>query len=774
MALIEVEYGYGNSAKGGRNLPLNIRLTNDSGEDLQGSLEVLTRQSDNEIYAYDFPVQLTAGEISESELTVPLGVGSDQLAVRVLDTAGTVAAVKRVKLNISTAPPEIFIGLLSDDPAELQYFDGASVNYGQLRTRAFTLDPEQFPTDRARLDTLDVIVASRFRMSELTVEQTRALMQWMREGGVLIFGTGERVNDTLGVFAPEFLDDMYESPVMTELSFSGFQTPGAPGGADVTLPLVNISLHGGSTVFSADNIPVISAANKGTGILAVSSFDLADISGYAREHSSFTDSMLTSILGQSRLERLASEAYGTEYSEYWSAQSLIDAGTMTELPDVTVFGGLLLFYLVLCGPVLWLLLKRIDRTILFRKCAAALSLVFAGVLYAAGIPTRLENTFCTYARVRESGENTINETTYLNLRNPYTGSYSVEIPDRYTVIPLTTALNLGKMDTVTGSEKENVRISGAEGKKKISVETTGAFQPRFFRLERSGANQDNEGFAGNLFLLGDECSGVIRNQFPCTIRNAAVCLYGKVIPIGTMEAGEEVDISDRVIYNIPLNDYDTVAAFLTGVYDGSLPLSEHIGSLEQANFLGFYLSSATGDYSADAKIIGFADDTGGGELVSEDLKRSGMTLVTSMVPVDMREGGTLCRSLLFRTPEVISGDYIAETNSFYRGDPVVLSYLAGSDIRISELYFEEIDPVFENTGETGETQNFRGTISLYNYSTGNFDDLDPEHLRLQDEELSGYLSPDNMLTVRYVESQDVIGGRLDTALPVPYVIGEEN
>ena len=31
-----------------------------------------------------------------------------------------------------------------------------------------------------------------------------------------------------------------------------------------------------------------------------------------------------------------------------------------------------------------------------------------------------------------------------------------------------------------------------------------------------------------------------------------------------------------------------------------------------------------------------------------------------------------------------------------------------------------------------------------------------------------------MLTVRYADSGDPAGGRLDTALPIPYVIGEEN
>ena len=773
MALIEVEYGYGNSAKGGRNLPLNVVLRNDEVGQFKGTVEILTRQSDNSVYAYDYPLAIPPGETVSSEMTVPIGAGSDQLAVRVLKEDGTVSAMKRVKLNISTTPPEIFIGLLSDRPQDLQYFNEASVNYGQLRTRAFTLRPEEFPVNRARLDMLDVIVVSSFRMSKLSVDQTRALMQWMREGGVLLLGTGERVDDTLGQFAPEFLEDMYEPPVMTELSMSVLQSLDTPGSSEIALPLVNFSLHGGSTVMSADTVPLISAVNKGTGILAAASFDFADTAEYAAGHSSFTDVVLTRTLGESRLEKLVSEAYGTEYDEYWSAQSLIDAGVQKSLPDTAVFGGILALYLLLLGPVLWMLLKRAGRTILYRRFAAALSLVFAGILYAAGSSSRLKETFCTYARIREAGEATVNETAYLNLRNPVSGSYQVMIPDPYTVTPLTNALNQGRPDTVTGEEDVHVRISGGNGGKQISVTNAGAFESSFFRLEKSGSNRDAEGFSGSLFLMGGECSGTVRNGFPFRVRDAAVCLHGKVIPLGTLEPEEEVEIGGFMLYHNPLNDNDTVASFLTGVFDGSAGLRDHIESLERANFLSFYLSDAISGYTADARIIGFAEDTGE-DLVSNEMMHTGMTLVTSTLPVEMRDGTIVCRSMLSRTPEVISGDYIMETNSCYRGDPVVLGYLPGFDIHITELYFEEPDIVFDSGDENSGTHSFRGSISLYNYGTGSFDELEPDQRSLGEEELSGYLSPDNMLTVRYADSGDPAGGRLDTALPIPYVIGEEN
>ncbi len=54
--------------------------------------------------------------------------------------------------------PELFIGLLSDDPDQLSYLDGVGIRYSTLRTRAFALDEEDFPEDEVGLDHQEVRV----------------------------------------------------------------------------------------------------------------------------------------------------------------------------------------------------------------------------------------------------------------------------------------------------------------------------------------------------------------------------------------------------------------------------------------------------------------------------------------------------------------------------------------------------------------------------------------------------------------------------------------
>ena len=772
---MEAEYGYENCAKAGRYLPMTLRLENSAAEDLEGTVAIRTRQSDGSRYAYHYPVLLSSGSKRELSMSVPLGSRTEQLLICLTDKDGAVVQEQRLRLNINTVTPELFVGILSDRPEDLKFFNGVSVNYGQMRTRAFNLSADTFPEDRTRLDPLDVIVVSGFRMSRLSVEQTRALMQWMREGGVLLFGTGLRVDDTIGSYAPEFLDDMYEDPVQMELDLEELQSMDVPGGSSVILNMVELSLHGGSTVLSAEGEPLVYAANKGNGVLAAVTFDLAEISDYAQNQSYFTDLLLARVLGRTRLDRLTSEAYGTGYDEYWSAETLINNGLPGRKPDLGMFGILLAVYILLLGPGLYVFLKSRSLSVWYFRSAAILSAAASILFYALGARTRFRDTFYTYALVRDVTENAVSDTAYLSLRNPGSEAYSVQVAEGFQVFPLTGAEGQEERGRRGTEDRIGVTIEELSSGSRITVRSAGAFSPRMFRMNRSAAREDDQGFSGSISLFEDEYSGKVKNRNPFPVEQAFVLTFGKIIPLGTIDPGETVDLIGQPLYRIPLNDSYTVAAFLAGVYDGAAGQEAHLEALEKANFLSFYLKDQLSDYSADARVIGFAGEHSWDMLLkNEGLQNYGNMLITANIPVDNRKDGLVCRSVLSRTPEVLSGDYIVETNSFYPGEPVVLGYLADPDITIRQMIFEDPDPVFENGNSQTVVRGFSGTISFYNYGTGNFDDM-PEGQRVfESTELRHYLSPDNMITVRYAETTANAGGQLDAALPIVTVIGEEN
>ena len=782
MRTIEVQYGYENRAKGGRNMPVSLRIDNRAESGMEGNVEFLFRQPDGEFYAYSYPLRLSEGETYTASYVVPLSVGSEAFWVRLRDSEGKLRETKRVELTQSSGEPELFIGLLSDSPEALAYLNAVSVNYGQMKTRTFALSETSFPEDRRQLDAFDVVVISNYKVSNLSVRQVRALMQWMRNGGVLLFGTGERVNDTLGMFAPEFLDDMYEQPSVQELSLAAtdglsVQTPGTEDEAEapVSLPYVHIALHGGSEVVSAGERPLITVANKGSGALAVSSIDLTALNDYASAHTQYTDQLLTRLLGGARLERLASESQNLRYGEGWSAETLVDNGAATLLPNLLGYGAVLFLYLALAGPALYAALKHVHAERLYRRVALALGVFFAGVIWLLSGHSRFRTPFYSYASIQEAGEDVLSETVYVNLRNPRHRSYRLALEAGSEIVPLAAAKQTAQKNAPNGEEEAELTISEQGSEREIAVKNPASFSAKLLRMEKSTANEQSLGFSGDLSLFGDRVSGTVTNRYPVAVNNAFLLFYGKVVALGHMEANETVDVSERNVYNIPLNNKAMVAAFLTGVYDGGKSEQERLRALERADFLAFYLSQVAGNYTPDARVLAFSEEEPEGKVVqTEGLRHFGMNLLTSVLTVDGAEDGLISRSALMRAPEVLSGDYIASTNSFYRGDPVVLSYKLGKNFHTEALLLEAPDAVFES-GEAGESAaEFRGVISFYNYRSGNFDDIEAGKTRFTAEELAPYFALDQTITVRYSEEKSTNLNRLDVALPWITVIGEES
>ena len=737
MRTIEVQYGYENRAKGGRNMPVRLGIDNRADAAMEGSVEFLFRQPDGELYAYAYPLRLTAGETYSASYVVPLSVGADAFWVRLRDSEGKLSETKRVELTQSGGEPELFIGLLSDSPEALAYLNGVSVNYGQMKTRTFALSERDFPEDRRQLDAFDVVVISNYQVSKLSVRQVRALMQWMRNGGVLLFGTGERVNDTLGMFAPEFLDDMYEQPTVQELSLAAtdglsVQTPGTEDEAEAPVALP-----------------------------------------YA--HTQYTDQLLTRLFGSARLERLASEAQSVRYGEEWSAETLVDNGAATLLPNLLGYGALLFFYLLLVGPALYAVLRHFRSERIYRRAAMAVAVFFAGLTWLFSAGSRFRSPFYSYASIQEAGEDVLSETVYVNLRNPRHRSYRLALEAGSEIVPLATAKQTAANSGVSGEEEADLTVSERGTERELAVRNPAAFSAKLLRMEKSTANEQSFGFSGDLSLFGDKVSGTVTNRYPYAVNNAFLLFYGKVVALGRMEANETVDVSERNVYNIPLNNKPMVAAFLTGVYDGGKSERERLRALERADFLGFYLSQVAGNYTPDARVVAFSEEEPAGKAVeTEGLRHFGMNLLTSVLTVDAREDERISRSALMRVPEVLSGDYIAATNSFYRGDPVVLSYKLGKNFRTEALLLEAPDAIFES-GEAGENAaEFRGVISFYNYRSGNFDDIEAGKTRFTAEELAPYFALDQTITVRYAEEKSTSPNRLDVALPWITVIGEES
>ena len=773
---LDVSYGYDNTAKGGRYLPVDAALSNSGTEAFSGMLQAKVMESDGTVYQYEYQVQAEAGEVMSARYYIPLGTGGDQILFTVSDEEGKSLVYKPVNLKVSRDVPEMFIGLLSDDPGELFYLNGAGINYSTLRTRTFELDETDFPEEEIGLDLLDVLVVNDYKLRNLSEKQIAAIMYWVHGGGILILGTGERVDDTLGRFAPELLDESYEAPNLRHINLGENFALDEPGAGMLAVPCVDVSLHGGNVILSSSGFPLLTAAAKEQGIIAVAAFDLGDIGEFCEKNSSFLDYMFTSLLGENRINRLAELVYSGNSDRYWSVQTLIDTGDVDKLPNLFLYMTVTAVYLILLGPGLYLFLKNWDLQIYYRRGVLVLSLVFAGIIYMMGIPTRFRSTFFTYASIRDVTSDYVMDTTYVNVRNPYNRPYYVDLAE-YSVLPITSSYwgGYGGWEEMTEETPWQTGIITTDEHVRIQGQNIPAFTSRYFRLENKSENLDQIGFDGTVDYFEGEIGGSVTNHFPFPVENAAVMLYGNMVLLGHMEAGETKNLEDYELVRFPLGNSYVVADRITGERDfgpTDIKNKEYLLAMERSNLLKFYMDNYLSGYTADARLIAFSSQKEETLFLKDKTAETyGVTMLTASMEVNASRDRSLYRSVLMKEPKVVSGSYDSSVNAMAGMEPLTLEYQLGEDIDVESLTFESVNEEFLEADRNSFTEVFTGSIYFYNYGTGNFDLMELEGQTLDVEELRPYLSPGNTLTVRYV--YDGIAGYNDLQLPMPMVAGRE-
>lgn len=740
---ISVKYGFENNAKSGRYLPLHVTYTSD--EDFEGSISIFNRETDDNICEYRNEVKLTAGDDLSVTYYIPLGIRATSIHISLSDIKGNTIVSRDVKLGIDANNAHLFIGVLSDTPEALDYFDGLSVNYGLLRTQKFELTTEGFPGDSRGLDMLDVIVITNYRLRKLDEAQSHALMDWVRAGGVVLLGTGERVDDTLGRYAPELLDDMYEDPEMCEVELLNGPSAAEPSEGIAALYCADVAIRGGNVIQQDAGLPLLTSVSKEKGLIIISAYDFAETASFAGEHSVYAPDLLARCLGANRMSELAGEIYGDDNSEYTSISSLVFTGDMSRIPPIGIYALSIIAFILLAGPVLYLFLKQRELTGYYRIGVVLLSLCFSIVIFLMGSRTRFENTFYNFAAIVDADENSVAKTTFLNLRNPYNREYSVDISGDYTIYPVRDnyAVNRVAEDWSEPIDVSTV-ITRKETDTTVTIGEVGAFTPQYFSLEKTYENENGEGFTGYVTVFGNEVDGSISNNFDYDVRNAAVILYGKLIPLGNLNAGENVELKGKNVLNVPVIRSKEVAA-------------RYVEDEEEQNTVAFYHDLYMTGYSNEARIVGFIDND---EIKSDalidnaDLNGRGLVLVTSALSLDTRKDEQIYRPTLIRQPEVISGSYDYAHNSMSSTEPCILEYQLGTDLQLISVLIE--------WPETDD----ECTLSLYNYTTGSYDQVNKTKTVFEIEELGAYLSPAVTMTVRYYSPATE-----PTPLPIISVVG---
>ncbi len=774
---MDVSFGYDGNTKTGRFVPVNVTLKSSIDTPFSGTIRVEAMESDYDIYQYDYPVSLDAKESLDQSFDTPAG-RADTLYVKLLDKNGTELLRKRLKTNTTPETAELLVGILSDNPEKLSYLDGVGVNYSSVRIKTFNMKTEKMPDHVIGLDILDVLVISDYDTKLLSKEQMSAIWEWVKGGGTLLLGTGARVDETLYAFRSELLEESYMPPAERSVDMGVEYSTNGPGDSFLSLVCADISLKGGTGVLSNDQFSVLSSVSKGKGSVGVAAYDFADIASFCETHRSYVDKLFTAIIGDTKLSNLSSFLYSGNSGQFWSVQNMLNTGNVDKLPGLALYIVLIMAYIILLGPGIYLYLKKKEKRGYYRTAVVVVSFVFTAIIYLMGIKTRFKDTFFTYATILDSSENYVDEYTYINMRTPYNKAYTISLDPSYDILPITRSNNY-EMEPVpkfVGDEDYKVRVGYGKEETKISLQNAAAFTPKYFSMQKRTSNKDHRGLLGDITLTDGKVYGTVTNEYPFPVEKVGILMYGKMILLDELKPGETVNLKGASVINYPLNSSFIVSARVTGSYlypKADINDPAYMLALSRTNILSFYMDKYSSVYNQEARIVAFSNSQSDSQFLSKgNFETFGMSMFTSTIDVNTRMAGKVSHSALIKSPTVVSGQYYSDSNAIYAVDPVALEYSLGNDLEVEKLEFENPSGDFTNNENVSYINLFKGDIYFYNHDSGNYDVMDSGKTVYSAGELTPYLSPGNTLTVKYV-CDDTEGKNWYITLPMLTVTGRD-
>ena len=781
---MEVSCGFNNTVKQGRYLPAHVTLTVEDAEALPETavlLCFLVGESDGEVCRYEYTVDPAAHSGETVTYYIPLGARSNEIEV-LLETDGAELLRKKISFESSMEGLQSLIGVFTREPDRMNWMNGVIFGDGVLTSNVVWLDEEMAPVSALAYDSLDMIVVSDYQFSALSGKQLEAIESFVKNGGVLLFGGGENYLTCIGSFADRILETPYPEAQLRMVNMGPEYAEESPEDSMLELWCADVPLKNGFTLLPGENYPLLSGMNAEEGRIAAAGFSLADISSFAAAHPEFASRFLAETFGESILNALKTDSEIGNAVNYTRVRNLVGTGDAGRLPNVQLYAAILMLYLIVVGPGVYLALRTRRRLRLYLASVALISMLFVVVIYAMGFRTRFSGPFYTSARILELQEGTRKEEVYLNARSPFNRPYRTELSAGYEIRPLTDPY--GAVSSGSGSGQEVLGIRYTEEGPELRIGSAAAFTSHFFHLVKTGQSEDGEFLTGEVRQFRDTVSGSVTSNYSGTLHNAVILLDGRALLLGDLEPGQTVELSAQQMVNCPVGNTDVVSACLAGAA-GTDPGSRarddgYLLALERSRLLGFRMEQNRRSYRDKAVFAAFPgegeekdilrEETGGGTADRRGLTMNGLTLVAAVLPADFSDRGQVCVSALRESPRVLDGIYDYENNLMYAeepGDTLTLEYNLGNELTVTGVDFEQVSELFTRS-EDRSVPVFEGNMYFFNYNESRYD-LMKVRTGYTAEELEPYLSPSNTLMVRYAWNGEVT----DTGvyLPVPYTVG---
>ncbi|MFQ3663398.1 MAG: hypothetical protein SNJ69_13505 [Chloroflexaceae bacterium] len=400
------------------------------------------------------------------------------------------------------------------------------------------LRPGDVPEHALGLSAFDTIILEGVPTEGLNERQRVALSEWVLRGGQLILGGG----DGLGLTLAGLPATLRPATVTAVESVAATTLFGADAGAGL-VPLARLKPVQGADEPAPYLVPLLAGANvaaleqsRGRGVVTVVPWPLAHPAARAWADAPGGWDVL--------LYPLAPPPPGFE-AQAISLDGFVDgslAASLTslsalEFPPLGLLGGLLLVYIVLVGPVTYLVLRRFDRQAWGWVVVPAITLVFAGLTFGVGYAQRGGDVLLAsvnLVEMLEEAADTARLRSFMGLFSPERRSYSLRI-----TAPNDAAL-LVRPISIQGPWDPGAAGGGVFFQESEASAAVHAFEVAQWSMRALSADviQGSTWFSARITIAGNVVQGEVENRSDQVLADVALVQGDRVVRLGDLAPGE--------------------------------------------------------------------------------------------------------------------------------------------------------------------------------------------------------------------------------------------
>ena len=444
---VSVEAGYENVVRVGSDAPFYITLVN-KGEGFSGEAQVIidTGYRTKTVYAANF--ELPEGSTKKLTFNVPINTANRKVQIKIESNGRTIKDVE-YSFNKILSPSTPVIGVLGEAYNQLRVFNGLRIKQNQIDTNGkviysthdasmgsvvenpsemIQLNEVNLPEDSNGFAAFDYIIIADYDTSLLSDKQIQAMEKWIDEGNTLILAGGTNakkvysgLSDYLKPF--EILGTKKESIAEHLEKFT--ESSALNGLVDISIG----NIGDGKILIGDENTPLAISYNKHQGKLIFLAFDptMSPLSGWENSREMWKKLMDNTIqtvnIGEYRNR------------DYYRYNSVVRQVPEDQTPPYKTLLLIILAYILIVGPVLYIILKLKDKRDYSWIAIPVLSLLCLGIIYAAGLKTKYTSAVMNNISLiqLDSDSKTAAIKTYSGVFNNGAGNMIIEYSKDYKV-----------------------------------------------------------------------------------------------------------------------------------------------------------------------------------------------------------------------------------------------------------------------------------------------------------------------------------------------------